>query len=169
MHCWCRNQRAGNRVMRGPKPRIVDDDWQERAAFMKWNGSEIVMFSAGEWPMALCQVCMLILVFLFFRYILAVRLSSADELTSKDTVVKEQMKGEAFFAGAKFSMGTIVRVKRGTMDPDRGDISFGGWTGTIDGIGHGADPKFYLIKWSQETLDQMPSAYFTPQMPNFDR
>src|ERR1019366_8039863 len=60
---------------------------------------------------------------------------------------------------AKFSVGTIVRVKSGTMDPDFADIPLGGWTGTIHNVDQQAHPKLYQIQWNQDTLDQMNPVY----------
>src|ERR1019366_4417673 len=60
---------------------------------------------------------------------------------------------------AKFSVGTIVRVKSGTMDPDFADIPLGGWTGTIQNVDQQAHPKLYQIEWNQDTLDQMHPVY----------
>src|SRR5215831_13848953 len=56
---------------------------------------------------------------------------------------------------AKFPLGTPVKVKTGTTDPDFPDISLGGWAGTVQEI----DAVNYLVKWSQGTLDQMNSIY----------
>jgi hypothetical protein len=58
-------------------------------------------------------------------------------------------------APAKFSVGMIVRVKAGTMDPDFADIPLGGWTGTIQDVDQQARSRVYLIEWNQDTLDRM--------------
>jgi hypothetical protein len=62
-------------------------------------------------------------------------------------------------APAKFSVGMIVRVKAGTMDPDFADIPLGGWTGTIQDVDQQSRSKIYLIEWNQDTLDQMHPVY----------
>ncbi len=62
-------------------------------------------------------------------------------------------------AQAKFSVGMIVRVKAGTMDPDFADIPLGGWTGTIEDVDQQARSRVYLIEWNQDTLDQMHPVY----------
>src|SRR5437763_1289474 len=59
----------------------------------------------------------------------------------------------------KFSVGMIVRVKPGTMDPDFADIPLGGWTGTILEVDEQSYPKTYLVKWNQDALDQMHPVY----------
>ena len=62
-------------------------------------------------------------------------------------------------APAKFSVGTIVRVKPGTIDADYPDMPIGGWTGTIEDVDQQAHPKLYLVEWNQDTLDQMHPVY----------
>jgi hypothetical protein len=151
---------------------------------MKWVDSHFVMLSIGEWPMALCQLCLLITGCLILRSLFAGTLfsnnepaiNSTDEPASKDTAFKAEETREVLVAEAKYSMGSLVRAKRGTMDPERADFSVGGWTGTIDGIGPKFEPRsgplagflagfgiglrrVYLVRWNQETLDQMPTAY----------
>ncbi len=57
--------------------------------------------------------------------------------------------------GAKFPVGTAVRVKTGITDPDFADIPLGGWAGTVQQI----DAATYLVKWNQDTIDQMTPVY----------
>jgi hypothetical protein len=71
---------------------------------------------------------------------------------------KEQTQSEPL-APAKFSVGTIVRVKPGTMDADYNDMPIGGWIGTIQEVDQRSHPILYLVVWNQETLDQMPLVY----------
>jgi hypothetical protein len=58
-------------------------------------------------------------------------------------------------APAKFSVGTLVRVKPGTRDADFNDIPIGGWTGTILEIGRQSQTNLFLVEWNQATLDQL--------------
>src|SRR5581483_10308361 len=46
---------------------------------------------------------------------------------------------------AKFAIGTLVRVKRGTQDPDFSDIPIGGWSGTITDVEEGRHGWVCLI------------------------
>ena len=62
-------------------------------------------------------------------------------------------------AQAMFSVGAIVRVKSGTMDPVFAVIPLGGWIGTIQNVDEQAHPKLYQIRWNQDTLDQMHPVY----------
>lgn len=55
----------------------------------------------------------------------------------------------------KFPVGTTVRAKLGTMDPDFPDIPIGGWAGKIQEINQQINPPAYLVHWNQHTLDQM--------------
>jgi hypothetical protein len=125
---------------------------------MGWDGSKIVLLSPGAWPLALCQVCGLILIYLIIRILLARMPFSTDEPTSKETVGRD-VKGAASVAAAKFAMGMTVRVKRGTLDRDGADFSIGGWTGAIEGIGPDVESRVYLVHWNQETLDKMSADY----------
>lgn len=59
---------------------------------------------------------------------------------------------------ARFSPGEIVRVKPGTADPDYPDIPIGGWIGRITEVQAG-DPRMLLLRWTRETLEQMPPVY----------
>lgn len=62
-------------------------------------------------------------------------------------------------APARFAVGTVVRVKPGTTDPDFSDVPLGGWTGTIQEVNQLSAPKLYLVEWNQETLDHMHPVY----------
>ena len=62
-------------------------------------------------------------------------------------------------AAPKFSVGTIVRVKPGTVDGDYSDMPIGGWTGTIQEVDQESRPQLYLVQWNQDTLDQMHPVY----------
>ena len=57
---------------------------------------------------------------------------------------------------AKFAVGDQVVVKMGSRDPDFPDLPLGGWVGIV--TARHADPPGYSydIKWSSETLAQMP-------------
>ena len=57
-----------------------------------------------------------------------------------------------------FKLGTIVRVKPGTTDPDYDDLPIGGWTGTIREIDR-TESTVFLIEWNDETLNQIPAVY----------
>ncbi len=54
---------------------------------------------------------------------------------------------------AAFAIGTRVRVKAGTMDPDYHDMPLGGWVGTVTQVSRGT-PDHYLVRWNQETLQR---------------
>jgi hypothetical protein len=58
----------------------------------------------------------------------------------------------------KFSVGADVRVKRGVVDPDFDDGPIGGWTGRITGMQY-LNPPMYLIRWDQQTLDNIHPIY----------
>ena len=72
---------------------------------------------------------------------------------------KKKRTQPKLLAPAKFSVGTIVRVKAGTRDADYPDMPIGGWTGTIQDVDQQAHPKLYLVEWNQDTLDQMHPVY----------
>ena len=52
---------------------------------------------------------------------------------------------------AAFPLGTRVRVKAGTVDPDYPDMGLGGWVGTVSQVSQGI-PALYLVRWNRETL-----------------
>jgi hypothetical protein len=58
----------------------------------------------------------------------------------------------------RFSIGDSVRVKAGVADPDYPDIPIGGWSGQITEIQAG-DPPTCLVRWSQQTLENMHPVY----------
>ena len=58
---------------------------------------------------------------------------------------------------SQFSIGDLVRVKAGAVDPDFPDIPLGGWKGTVKEISE--EPPLYLIRWDQRTLDQIHPVY----------
>jgi hypothetical protein len=58
----------------------------------------------------------------------------------------------------KFSVGADVRVKRGVIDPDFDDVPIGGWTGRIAEMQY-LNPPMYLIRWDQQTLDNVHPIY----------
>jgi len=60
---------------------------------------------------------------------------------------------------AKFPIGTLVRVKAGTSDPNFLDIPIGGWCGIITEVEEGLGPASYLIEWDRRTLDAMHPVY----------
>lgn len=60
---------------------------------------------------------------------------------------------------ARFAIGTAVRVKSGTPDPNFPDIPIGGWSGTIIEDEERPGPAAYLIEWDQRTLDAMHPVY----------
>jgi hypothetical protein len=55
---------------------------------------------------------------------------------------------------AKFAIGTQIRVKAGTPDPNFPDIPLGGWSGTIIEVEEGPGPAAYRIEWGRRTLRQ---------------
>ena len=58
----------------------------------------------------------------------------------------------------RFTIGDSVRVKAGVADPDYPDIPIGGWSGQITEIQAG-DPPTCLVRWSQQTLENMHPVY----------
>ena len=62
-------------------------------------------------------------------------------------------------AAIPFAVGTRVRVKAGTKDPDFADMPLGGWTGQIQEINHEASPTAYLIAWDHYTLQNIHPVY----------
>ncbi len=56
---------------------------------------------------------------------------------------------------ARYGVGSHVRVKPGTTDPDFEDIPLGGWGGEISEVDQRSNPPTYLIEWDQHTLDHM--------------
>jgi hypothetical protein len=60
---------------------------------------------------------------------------------------------------ARFTIGTSVRVKAGTPDPNYSDIPIGGWCGAISEVEEGPGPATYLIEWDRRTLDAMHPVY----------
>jgi outer membrane lipoprotein SlyB len=64
-------------------------------------------------------------------------------------------------APARFPIGTPIRVKPGTHDPDFPDIVLSGWTGTILDVEQGPQGPDYLIAWDERTLAALPPVYHT--------
>ena len=60
---------------------------------------------------------------------------------------------------ARFPVGSRVRVKAGTTDPDFPDLPLGGWTGTVREIDRTAHPASYLVEWDRHTLRHIDPAY----------
>jgi hypothetical protein len=60
---------------------------------------------------------------------------------------------------AQFAVGTQVRVRPGTSDPDFADIPLGGWAGTINEVDKRSAPPTYLIAWNRYTLDHIHPVY----------
>jgi len=61
--------------------------------------------------------------------------------------------------GASFPVGSLVRVKHNTPDPDYPDIPLGGWVGEVTDIDESTNPPLYEILWSDDTIDAMPEVY----------
>lgn len=78
-------------------------------------------------------------------------------MTKKNKFPKPQHKKPR--ATAKWAVGTHVRVKSGTTDPDFPDIPLGGWAGTVQEVDQRSAPPTYLIVWNQQTLNQMHPIY----------
>jgi hypothetical protein len=62
-------------------------------------------------------------------------------------------------AAGQFPVGSGVRVKTGTTDPDFPDMPLGGWTGKVQEVNHEATPPTYLIEWDRFTLHNIHHAY----------
>ena len=52
---------------------------------------------------------------------------------------------------AAFAVGTRVRVKAGTADPDYPNMCLAGWVGAVCRVKKGT-PARYLVRWNRETL-----------------
>jgi hypothetical protein len=59
----------------------------------------------------------------------------------------------------RFTVGTSVRVKAGTKDPDYVDIPLGGWAGKVLDVDHRGGTRSYLIEWDRHTLEEMHPIY----------
>ena len=59
----------------------------------------------------------------------------------------------------RFPVGTVVRVRPGTADPDFPEFPLGGWVGKVADINQKESPPLYLIEWSRHTLDQIHPIY----------
>jgi hypothetical protein len=58
-----------------------------------------------------------------------------------------------------FPVGGRVRVKDGVNSPEYPDISFAGWTGTVQEVSGKPPNLSYVIEWSPDTLRQIPADY----------
>jgi hypothetical protein len=74
---------------------------------------------------------------------------------------KKQQKGKPKPkpAPARFAVGSLVRVKPGTTDPDFPDVPLGGWAGKITEVDPRSTPPTYLIEWNPHTLSGMHPVY----------
>jgi hypothetical protein len=57
---------------------------------------------------------------------------------------------------ARFPVGSAVRVKTGTVDPDFPDMPLSGWSGAVTEVDLAASPPLLLIEWDDATLERMP-------------
>jgi hypothetical protein len=62
-------------------------------------------------------------------------------------------------AAGKFPVGSRVRVKAGTTDPDFPDMPLGGWTGKVREANPDVKPPAYLIEWDRYTLHNVHPGY----------
>lgn len=74
-------------------------------------------------------------------------------------MARKKTQGKQVHPAARFSVGTRVRVKPGTPDPDFPDIPLGGWAGKILKVSRKSVPPSYLIGWNEHTSDQVDKAY----------
>lgn len=58
----------------------------------------------------------------------------------------------------RFTMGTLVRVRAGVMDPDLPGVHLGGWRGTISQVQRGGLAS-YLVQWTPEALEGLKPAH----------
>ena len=72
---------------------------------------------------------------------------------------QQKPKSRTSPAPAKFTTGTQVRVKAGTLDPDFPDIPLGGWAGKIQEVNQQSKQPTCLIAWNKHTLDHMHPIY----------
>lgn len=59
----------------------------------------------------------------------------------------------------QYAVGTQVRVRSGTVDPDFSDIPLGGWSGAIREVDQTSVPPTYRIEWDQRTLNGVHPVY----------
>ena len=71
---------------------------------------------------------------------------------------KNKARPQRPVAAVRFPVGSAVRVRPGTTDPDFPDIPLGGWAGTVQEVDQRAAPT-YLVGWNQHTLEQMHPVY----------
>lgn len=72
---------------------------------------------------------------------------------------RNQPKPKKPLGPAQFALGSQVRVKPGTADPDYTDIPLGGWSGTIVDVEEGRQGRTYLVEWDQRTLAAQHPVY----------
>lgn len=72
---------------------------------------------------------------------------------------KKKQRQKSASTPPQFALGTLVRVKPGTTNPDFPDIPLGGWAGIIKEVNSKAIPPIYLIEWNQHTLDHHHPVY----------
>ena len=72
---------------------------------------------------------------------------------------KEDPKNTPDAARQPFAVGTRVRVRHGTKDPDYPDIPLGGWTGTVVEMSEGDDGRTYHVEWDADAVRQMHPTY----------
>ncbi|MFO0845285.1 MAG: hypothetical protein U0797_23360 [Gemmataceae bacterium] len=57
----------------------------------------------------------------------------------------------------RFAVGSAVRVRPGTPDPDYPDIPLGGWAGVVREVETAGVPEpIYLVRWTDEALGGDP-------------
>jgi len=78
----------------------------------------------------------------------------AEKLTRKTRKKSRQKRKPT--GPAKFAVGDQVVVLKGTSDPDFPDIPLGGWLGTVTARNAFYPEYTYDIKWTAETLANMP-------------
>jgi hypothetical protein len=59
----------------------------------------------------------------------------------------------------RFPVGTPVRVRAGTADPDFPEFPLGGWAGTVKEVDCQQSPPLLLVEWNRYTLDHMHPIY----------
>ncbi len=72
---------------------------------------------------------------------------------------EEESKESTNSARRPFSVGSRVRVRNGTKDPDFPDIPLGGWTGTVLEAANADEGQTYLVEWDETSLRQMHPVY----------
>jgi hypothetical protein len=74
-----------------------------------------------------------------------------------DMMAKKRSKGAQNGPTApKFTAGADVEAAYGMLLPELPGVSFEGWTGAVEKVDRRYKPPRYLVRWSEETLANLP-------------